>query len=64
MIYDWTIVEEPDAGDTGTRMERVRTQGGWLVRATLIESTWNRGLQTYEQRPLSVSICFVPEPTP
>ena len=64
MIYDWTIVEEPDEGDAGTRMERARIPGGWLVRATLIESTWNRGLQTHDRSAVSVSICFVPEPTP
>jgi hypothetical protein len=54
---DWRTVEET----SGTRLERASVDGGWLYRATVFGTSWNRVTQTDDECVLSQSIAFVPD---
>lgn len=55
---DWHTEEETSE----TRLEYTTVPGGWLYRATVFRTSWDRATQRDVEEVLSQSIAFVPDP--
>ena len=53
---NWCVLEE--CGES--RLERTEVDGGWLYRASVFRTSWDRATQRDVEETLSQSIAFVP----
>jgi hypothetical protein len=53
---NWCVLEEC----CESRLERAEVDGGWLYRASVFRTSWDRAIQRDVEETLSQSIAFAP----